>query len=367
MGVVVAGAGHQGHRRLALLILCGANLALVVTVAGSVTAISEVFAPFTGHFIGIGLAASLALLTRRLSPLIAGTLMTLIVHAGLGLSSCYQPPQAPVVRTSALSNDAAASLGRDLSVLSLNTWAKHGDPTRLAADLQHLDIDLMVLSEFGPNQRSLLGQLKKSHPFQISCAEEWACSLALLSRLPLESAGAGRIGSAELAFVWARLGGVTVVSTELVQPGRDPWLHDAQMAGLVEFIGRIPGPVILTGALNTTPWSKTYRMLRRVAELVPASRLSPTWPAWPVAFPQVALDHIFVSSDLRVTAAGSGPAVGSDHLPVWAVVQRRPSFDRGKTLLRGFALRSAPTQLHFGTQLLADFSGEHGGARNLRR
>jgi endonuclease/exonuclease/phosphatase (EEP) superfamily protein YafD len=365
-GVVVASARHKGHRRLVLLSLCAVNLLLVLAVAGRAMAISDLMAPLTGHFLGIGLAASLALLTRRLSLLLAGTLATFLAHAGLGVASCCRPPPAPVVHTSALSNLAPPGAS-DLSLLALNTWHRHGDLARLAAYLARADVDLMLLSEFGPNKRGLLKDLKASHPHQVGCAGEGACSLALLSRLPLESAGAGHIGSSKLAFVWARLGGVTVIGTQLVRPMRDPWWHQRQMAELVEFIGRIPGPVILAGDLNTTPWSSSYRALRRGAGLLPARRLNPTWPAWPLAFPQLALDHIFVSSDLSVRAAGTGPAVGSDHLPIWAVVERRPAFDRGKTLMRALALGSASTQPQFGRQLLADFGGEHGGARNLRR
>ena len=366
-GVVVASAHRKGHRRLVLLSLCGVNLALLVAVAGRAMAISDLIAPLTGHLLGIGLAASLALLTRRLSLLIAGTLATFLLHAGLGVASCCRPPPAPVVHTSALSNLAPPGVASDLSLLALNTWHRHGDLARLAAYLARADVDLMLLSEFGPNKRALLKDLRASYPYQVGCAGEWACSLALLSRLPLESAGAGQIGSGKLAFVWSRLGGVTVIGTHLVRPSREPWRHQRQMAELVEFIGRIPGPVILAGDLNTTPWSSSYRTLRGGAGLLPVRRLNPTWPAWPLAFPQLALDHIFVSSDLSVSAAGTGPAVGSDHLPIWAVVQRRPAFDRGNTLVRGLALRPAPTQPQLGRQLLADFGGEHGGARNLRR
>lgn len=366
--VIVAGGRRTANSKLALLILCSANLALVVAIAGGVTAVSDVLAPLTGHFMGIGLAASVALLTRRLSALILGTLATFVVHAWLGLASCCQPPPAPVLNTISLNQVPPTGLAHDLSVLALNSWHEHGDPSRLSTYLAQVDIDLIVLSEFGPNKSSLLEPLKQGHPFQVSCAQEWSCSLALLSRIPFESAGAGRIADGNLAFVWARLGGgVTVIGTHLHRPSRDPWRHDQQMAELIQFIDRIPGPVILAGDLNTTPWSKTYRALRRGAGLVPARTLMPTWPAWPVPFPQVALDHIFVSSDLTVSAAGTGPAVGSDHLPIWAIVQRPPSFDRGKAALRGFASHSAPTQSDLSAQLLADLGGEHTGARNLRR
>src|SRR5262249_34754498 len=255
-------------------------------------------------------------LTRRLSLLLAGTMVTFLVHAGLGVASCCRPPPAPVVQTSALGNLAPAGVASDLSLLALNTWHRHGDLARLTAYLAHADVDLMLLSEFGPNKRALLKDLKASYPYQVGCAGQWACSLALLSRLPLESAGVGHIGSGKLAFVWARLGGVTVIGTHLVRPTRDPWRHPQQMAELVEFIGRIPGPVTLPGDLTPTPGSSSYRTLRRGAGLLPTRRLTPTWPAWPLAFPQLALDHIFVSSELSVSAAGTGPAVGSDHLPI---------------------------------------------------
>jgi endonuclease/exonuclease/phosphatase (EEP) superfamily protein YafD len=365
--VVVAGLGHTVNRRLAMLVLCGANLALVVAVAGSISVLSDVLAPLTGHFMGVGLAASLALLTRRLSALMLGTLVTFLVHAWLGLAACCHPPQSATLTGAGLSTIGSGA-AQDLSIVALNAWHNHTDPSRLSAYLAEVDADLVVLSEFGPNKRALLAPLKATHPFHIDCAEEWSCSLALISRIPFASAGTGHIAEGKLAFVWARLaGGVTVLGTHLYRPSRDPWLHEQQMLELVQFIGRIPGPVVLAGDLNTTPWSKTYRTLRRAAGLVPASTLRPTWPAWPLTFPQVALDHIFVSPDLTVSAAGTGPAVGSDHLPIWAVVQRRPSFDRGKTATQGLASRSAPPHPHFSTQLLANFGGEHTGARNLRR
>jgi len=157
--VVVAGARHTVNRRLALLVLCGANLALVVAIAGSVTVLSDGLAPLTGHFMGVGLAASLALLTRRLSSLVLGISATFIVHAWLGLAACCHPPQPAPVDGQALSPIAATGPGHDVSVLALNTWHDHGDPSPLADYLANVEADLLVLSEFGPNKRAMLGQL----------------------------------------------------------------------------------------------------------------------------------------------------------------------------------------------------------------
>ena len=179
-----------------------------------------------------------------------------------------------------------------------------------------------MLSEFGPDKRPLLANLEAAYPFQVDCAE-WACSLALLSRLPLEASGVGRIAADQPAFVWARLGGsLTIIGTHLHRPSRDPWLHERQVAALAQFVRRIDGPLMLAGDLNTSPWSNAFRKLGPRPDSRPPAMLMPSWPAWPLALPQVALDHIFVSPDLAVAAAGTGPAVGSDHLPVWAQLER---------------------------------------------
>ena len=170
-------------------------------------------------------------------------------------------------------------------------------------------------------------------------------------------------------FVWAKLGGsLTIIGTHLHRPSRDPWLHERQVSALAQLVRQIDGPIVLAGDLNTSPWSNAFRKLRAATGLAPASILMPTWPAWPLALPQVALDHILVSPELAVAAAGTGPAVGSDHLPVWAQIDRRPvAFERGAAPPRRLTSRLAAARAHLDGELLADLGGEHVGAGDLRR
>jgi endonuclease/exonuclease/phosphatase (EEP) superfamily protein YafD len=356
-------------RWMALFLLAAANLGLILIVAGGFTSLTDVIAPLTGHLIGVGLAASFALIVRRrmVALLTAGIAVTVGLHAWLGLGRCCRAP-IPVAEAG-ITRVAANVPGQALTVLALNAWHQHGDPERLERYLAAATADVVVLSEFGPNKQPLLATLKRIYPFQVDCADEWPCSLALLSRLPFEAAGAIRNAADMPAFVWARLNGhLTIVGTHLHRPSRDPWLHERQMSALAQFIRRIDGPIVLSGDLNTSPWSSSFRMLRSVTGLTPASVLMPTWPAWPLAVPQMALDHVFVSPELAVTTAGTGPAVGSDHLPVWARLERRPTLlDRGPSPVRRLTSRLAAARPHLGSQLLADLGGEHGGARDLRR
>jgi endonuclease/exonuclease/phosphatase (EEP) superfamily protein YafD len=362
-------------RRLALFVLAATNLALILAVAGGFSAFADVVAPLTGHLVGIGLAASVALLMRRWVSAImtAGIATTAAVHVWLGLAGCCAAPAATA--PTAFTKVAAHGSGQSLTLLALNTWHEYGDARRLERYLATGPADLVVLSEFGPDKRAILANLKATYPFQVDCADRWPCSLALLSRLPLEAAGIGQIASDDgpardmPAFVWAKLGArLTIIGTHLYRPSRNPWLHERQVSALAQVVRHIDGPLVLAGDLNTSPWSNAFRKLRATTGLAPASILMPTWPAWPLALPQVALDHILVSPELAVVAAGTGPAVGSDHLPVWAQIDRRPvAFERGQSPTRRLTSRLAAARPHLGGELFADLGGEHVGAGNLPR
>ena len=83
------------------------------------------------------------------------------------------------------------------------------------------------------------------------------------------------------------------------------------------------GHIVLAGDLNAGGWSASFRGLLRTTGLVPMAAFLPTWPAAPRVAPQVALDHILVSPELRIGRSGIGPATGSDHLPVFADIRAR--------------------------------------------
>ncbi len=139
----------------------------------------------------------------------------------------------------------------------------------------------------------------------------------------------------------------------------------------------VHGPVVVAGDFNAGPWSHGFQDFMAKTGLTRHATLAPTWPAWPIALPQVALDHILVSGDLAVVRGGTGPAVGSDHLPVVAEVAMRkpsklrspqPDQPRDKISDAADARPSNPAApAHFSTQFLTDFAREHDTTRDLRR
>ncbi|MDX2203278.1 MAG: endonuclease/exonuclease/phosphatase family protein [Hyphomicrobiaceae bacterium] len=357
-----AAGGRRPVRMLALSLLVASNLSLALIIFPASPALADAAAPLTGHIIGVGIAAAAALLLRRhgLAALVGGAVATFAIHLWLGLGAATFSPGSEAIAAETRPSQTS------LSIVSINTWDAAQNLEELRAYLATGPADIVVLSELGPDKQGLVPALSAVYPHQRSCAHRYDCSLALLSRVPFEAAGTVAYTREMPAFVWARFAGALhVIGTHVYRPSRKPWLHARQTEAIARMIKRIEGPVVLAGDLNMSPWSHAYKSLRAQTGLKSARWLMPSWPAWPLNLPQVALDHILVSHDLTVTASGTGPAVGSDHLPVLARVERQVQRTRGPTTGRGSRL--AVTRLHLDAELFADLGGEHGGARDLRR
>jgi endonuclease/exonuclease/phosphatase (EEP) superfamily protein YafD len=81
-------------------------------------------------------------------------------------------------------------------------------------------------------------------------------------------------------------------------------------------VRRVDGPLVVAGDFNATPWSLHLATFERLTGLTRLTGL-PSWPARGLGLPQVAIDHIFVSSGMRpLGSATTLDASGSDHLPV---------------------------------------------------
>lgn len=87
--------------------------------------------------------------------------------------------------------------------------------------------------------------------------------------------------------------------------------------------------LILGGDFNSTSWSFAMRDLAHDSGLQRRSLGLPSWPVGPVGrlklslpFAVLPLDHVFAGQAWRTVSIERGPALGSDHLPLVAVLTR---------------------------------------------
>jgi endonuclease/exonuclease/phosphatase (EEP) superfamily protein YafD len=311
-------------RRLAWTAITAAALALSGVAAAhlapwpKLSAWADVLTPFTGHFIIGGIAALLALAIRRnaFAILASGIIIAVLGHAATALT---QQAAAPAV---------SSSIG--LRIYVLNTWDEHPDIAQLERALAAVDADILVLAETDPAKIAMLARLAARYPHQLSCARRPECAMSILSRLPIIAGSAERVSLTSPPTAWARvdasahgIGPVTIIGTHVHRPTLDPVLHQRQMHALTGLVLQTPGPIILAGDFNTSPWSASFQALRQTARLTPHATLLPTWPMTPVALPQFAIDHVMVSADLGFASASIAPATGSDHAALVASITRR--------------------------------------------
>jgi endonuclease/exonuclease/phosphatase (EEP) superfamily protein YafD len=317
---------HVSHNLLGLtgrwvprLVLAGAVAGMLGVMAATLNPVLDILSPMLWHFVGAACSAGIALLASkgRLAILGLGLTATVLAHSALGLwrqehrVGNIAPP---------------ADIAETFRVVTVNAWHANRDLARLKAYLLAEDATFVVLTEFGPDKARLLAELKPSYPHQVSCAEIWFCSLALLSRVPLDSTGYDTAAAYRPPVVWARASiisgapAITVVGTHLHRPSRNPLRNAAHVDQLIATLRRIEGPFILAGDLNAPATSSTVERLMASTGLAAPDCWLPTWPAWPVSLPQFALDHVLATTELSITRVSLGPAIGSDHLPVRAEV-----------------------------------------------
>ena len=87
------------------------------------------------------------------------------------------------------------------------------------------------------------------------------------------------------------------------------------------------GPLIIAGDLNMTPWSYRLQRFLARADMRRHATFLRSWPTdgqFRLPFPAFLIDHVLTTPDIKTVSIRIGPKLGSDHLPVVAVL-RLPS------------------------------------------
>jgi endonuclease/exonuclease/phosphatase (EEP) superfamily protein YafD len=204
--------------------------------------------------------------------------------------------------------------------MSFNTWLSNADWRAVAQEIERHDPDILALVEFGSEKGPLLDVLASRYPHRTDCLEKPYCHMALLSKFAIRSTESRALWQGPpqiVARFGSELANLTVVGVHTLRP---PHFRSqfTQMRALARQLVRIGGTRIVMGDFNATPFSRMARTFSRRSGLTRITSL-PTWPSRFAGLPQIAIDHIFLSPDLKVVGrVRIGNSAGSDHYPVIA-------------------------------------------------
>jgi endonuclease/exonuclease/phosphatase (EEP) superfamily protein YafD len=294
----------------AALFLLFSVIGLVLGRLGHLWIAFDVFSQFSMQFMFLGLAMILGLAFPRFKGL-AGLVLFALMIVSYALWPQLQ------VRTGV---KASAPTGTQrLHVASFNTFYGNKDVAAIAAEIKTIDADVVSLIEFGPEKKAALDLLRQTYPYQIDCHSEPGCDQAIISKYVLRDAfGKGEQAWEGPTYLRASLGpqfgNATIVA---VHTSRFPHANYQfrQVQAFIDVIGALPGRLIITGDFNATPFSRVTQILGDGLGLTRLTNL-PSWPAT-YSFPQLAIDHIFVSKDIiALDQERLGHYAGSDHFPI---------------------------------------------------
>ena len=218
----------------------------------------------------------------------------------------------------------ASNEGLSFRAMLMNVNCRLGDPSAVRAAIADARPDFLVLEEISDRWLADLAPALEAYPFRKVQARHDNFGIGLFSRHPFDSARIEPFGIVDVPSVFAELAlagrRLTLVATHPLPPG-DALLaaeRNRQLEWIARKIAAVPGPVLLLGDLNTSPWSPAYRRLIAASGLANAAQGRSIRPTWPSFLPPlwIPLDHALHSDKIAVRSLAIGPDVGSDHLPL---------------------------------------------------
>lgn len=215
-----------------------------------------------------------------------------------------------------------------LSVLMLNVNNKNERFVDAIKYVESVNPDVLVVSELTPDWETAFAQM---HGFKYS----WTVprldtyGIAVYSKKKMLNPRTEYYGKSGHPSIVCQLDTlpkpVTLLHTHVQGPIKLPhyeWQKE-QFKIMTAEASKLPKPLILTGDMNSTPWTHMLAGLARKSELLDTRNgfgLQLSWPA-PMIWRKTPLvllpiDHCFVSEEFVVRDRDVGPFFGSDHYPV---------------------------------------------------
>ncbi|MBL8738428.1 MAG: endonuclease/exonuclease/phosphatase family protein [Planctomycetes bacterium] len=223
-----------------------------------------------------------------------------------------------------------AAPAASVRLLALNLLRDNEANAALAlAGLADAAPDIVLASELTPEWHERLAPGLAAFPHRHVRTDPGYFGVGLWSRWPLRDATIVSLGwsPAIRAVVDTPYGPIGVLGVHTPRPGNAARNadRDQALAAIPKAVQGLPAAHVVLGDCNATPWTPTLRDLVADGSLRAATFGSwlPSWPTmWPLPL-RIPIDHALLGPGLDALEVGTGPSFGSDHLPLFAVVQPR--------------------------------------------
>ncbi|OTG64457.1 endonuclease [Acinetobacter sp. ANC 3903] len=228
---------------------------------------------------------------------------------------------------------------KQISLIISNVLTPNNQYQLLIEQIQKHQPDLLLTLESDRVWQKALFVIEKDYPFRVAVPLDNLYGMHLYSRLELKDTEVKFILSNEIPSIHTT---VILRSGQPVQlyclhpkppsptEAKDSMLRDAELLIVGDQIKDLDESCIVMGDLNDVAWSRTTRLFQRISGLLDPRVGRHFVNTFHADYPLLrwSLDHIFHSTDFALISMKRLPHIGSDHFPVYVVLQTGRVFER---------------------------------------
>ena len=233
---------------------------------------------------------------------------------------------------------------KQISLLVSNVLTPNTQYHLLLEQVQKYQPDILLTLETDQTWQNELSVIEKDYPYRVPVPLDNLYGMHLYSRLPLHETEVKFILSDEIPSIHTtvQLRSGNFVQLYCLHPkppspteAKDSTLRDAELLIVGDQIKDLDESCIVMGDLNDVAWSRTTRLFQRISGLLDprvGRKYINTFHA-DYKFLRWSLDHIFHSTDFALVHMERVAHVGSDHFPVFVVLQTGRAFEQAQESL----------------------------------
>ena len=228
---------------------------------------------------------------------------------------------------------------KQISLIISNVLTTNNKYQLLLEQIQKHRPDLVLTLESDRVWQKALSVIEKDYPYRVPVPLDNLYGMHLYSRLELKDTEVKFILSDEIPSIHTT---VILRSGQPVQlyclhpkppsptEAKDSTLRDAELLIVGDQIKDLDESCIVMGDLNDVAWSRTTRLFQRISGLLDPRVGRHFVNTFHADYPLLrwSLDHIFHSTDFALVRMKRLPHIGSDHFPVYVVLQTGRIFEQ---------------------------------------
>ena len=228
---------------------------------------------------------------------------------------------------------------KQISLIVSNVLTPNKKYHLLIEQIERLQPDLVLTLESDQAWERELSIIEKDYPYRVPVPLDNLYGMHLYSKLELSDTEVKFILSDEIPSIHTT---VKLKSGQQIQlyclhpkppsptEAKDSTLRDAELLIIGDQIKDLDKSCIVMGDLNDVAWSRTTRLFQRISGLLDPRVGRHYVNTFHADYPLLrwSLDHVFHSVDFALVKMERLPHIGSDHFPIYVVLQTGRVFEQ---------------------------------------